>query len=250
LLNHINKNNDTIDNLEAKLNLIILLIPFLENIPNPYQYKEIDIMRITFARYSLRTIFFLKKYNEELLKIYEMIIEKNGFKKKLRFRINNDIYYYFDSSIVFFKSITEYDKRKEKEKENLIKPSLFTNKKVRSILIEKMILWKKELDKISLDYLRNEIVHLNNSGISLDSWILTTGNEKKDFKILQILYNNNELDLNEYFNNTFHLITNIIDKLLGLIFSEYILLYGSKPTEKYYTIENKKIKISDFKLYL
>lgn len=238
IINDIKNKNKLINKLELKLHLAEYIFFFLNDIPNPYEYKELDYMRLKFIRYSMRAIFFLKKYNKELIRIYNKIEKVHGFEKILKIRIDDDIYHYFDAAIVFSKSITE--------KSNVINPSIISTTEIQDLLLLKMNFWKEKLDEMSIGKIRNEITHLNKNGTSLDSWVLTDGTSSS-FKLLEFL--NKKYDINDYFNKVFELIICIIDESLGLIISEYINLYGVKSIDEFIIINKKKIKLSDLKLF-
>lgn len=230
---------DKVDRLRGKLNLLRDIFGVLQDFPNPYTFLLIDYSRLKFVRYSTRVLFFINCYCNEIFKILSLVEEKYQNKVGLRIRIEDDIYFYFDSILTFLKSICE--------KDSVISIKLIENIAIKDLLQKQLFEWKNEFSHSGLKDSRNEIVHLNHFGMSLDSWCIVLTEQK--IKITSGLYDYNGKDLSEMFTQSYYFAFEVIDKITDIYFSEYISKYQLSVDMTHVIIDDRKVFFNDFVQY-
>lgn len=235
----ISNNIEALSSINLKTKFAMYVPALCPNSPKSYTLTEVDRMLEVFIRYSLRTIFFFDKYFHEYREIFNLIEEKYGYEKNLKIRIENNIYYYLDSAIVSFKSITE---------PSVINPLKIRDKNIKNILLKSCRRWFEEINKINLGKLRNEIVHLNEFGLSLSSWA------KIDVcsRMIKIYYGNyitESIDQNKV-SEIFKSSLNYIDEIIGIILTDYFKCFGFPDLIKQYFWENESnpISLNEYKI--
>ena len=183
-------------------------------------------------------MFYIIKYCEAFEKIekYLLQLESNG--KSMKYRIENDIYFYLDSAIISFKAITE---------KNILKADKIYSPDLKKIFADKCCEWLEEIKDLDLGIIRNDIVHVNDYGLSLESWAIIDEDKTK----MKLIYENwfTERITQEKINEILEKAIHFIDDFLGLIVSDIFYQLG-KPEKAifYYENESNSVDINDYSL--
>ncbi len=130
---------------------------------SPRNIQNNEKMLKLFCRYSLRTLFFIKKYYEECYRIALKLFETGDPSLTHRYRIENDAYFYLDAAIISFKAISE---------KNILKIENIKNENIKIVFNDTCNKWHEIIRNLDISFIRNEIVHINEFGLSTESWAI------------------------------------------------------------------------------
>ena len=140
----------------------------LPNRPSDHLLNEIDVMKINFSRYTLRTMYFAEQTIEWLKKVlHDLNSRSKPSDNDFMTSIDDRIFYYFDAFVLSCKVLTE---RNINDKGRQHFHSSIRDKFARYV--------DNDIMPFMLNYanpIRNEIAHLNAFGTSLGSMLRVQG---------------------------------------------------------------------------
>lgn len=217
---------------------ILFSIPaFCQNSPKQIKFDDVFQFTHIFARYTNRLCYFANNYLFEIEKLISSDLHIPEAGKELLLCYGDPIYFEFDAFVTFSKSIVE---------NNIVKRANKLNHKVVEIFNKSAQIHFDNFINPFLNELRDEIVHINEFGSTLQSQIsLKNNNNLIEIKMLSIF--GAYYDLIEVFGVIFEQMEIIFRDVSSSIISHYIEEWG-KLINIDRLMQDKSIDLSYFKI--
>jgi hypothetical protein len=229
-----------INHMKGELDFVQFSMMNFPNFPKVYTFTDVDILILNTNRYSKRMFYFCERFLKILSETISKIYPSEN--RSLSVRIDDDIFFDFDAFIFSCKSIFE---------ESAIKRAKKFKPKIRSMFEELTNETYLKFIKPYLLNIRNEVVHLNNFGTAIGSFIqINVKDHKYGFKLKCNYKDNsgNELDLISIFFYILDNFINVIQKLLGIYLLHYIETWGTPENNIELNIFGQEISFNDFNI--